>query len=31
MTTDNKAAVGFWIAAILLLLWEARGCYACVT
>ncbi len=31
MTTDNKAPVWFWIVAILLLAWEAMGCYACVT
>jgi hypothetical protein len=31
MTTDNKPPVGFWIVAILLVLWEAMGCYACVT
>ena len=31
MTTDNKIPAYFWIVAILLLLWEAMGCYACVT
>ena len=31
MTTASKPPVRFWIAAILLLLWEAGGCYACVT
>ena len=31
MTTENKPPVWFWIVAILLLLWEAMGCYACVT
>ena len=30
MTTESKPPVWFWIAAILLLLWEAMGCYACV-
>lgn len=31
MTTENKPPVWFWIVAILLLLWEAMGCYACVS
>ena len=31
MTTENKPPVWFWIVAILLVLWEAMGCYACVT
>jgi hypothetical protein len=31
MTTENKAPVWFWIVAILLLLWEVMGCYACVS
>ena len=31
MTTEDKAPVWFWIVAILLLLWEAMGCYACVS
>ena len=31
MTTESKPPVWFWIVAILLLLWEAIGCYACVT
>jgi len=31
MTTEIKPPVWFWIVAILLLLWEAMGCYACVT
>jgi hypothetical protein len=31
MTTEGKVPAWFWIAAILLLLWEAMGCYACVT
>src|SRR5471032_2444235 len=30
MTTERKPPVWFWIVAILLLLWEAMGCYACV-
>ena len=30
MTTTHKAPAWFWIVAILLLLWEAMGCYACV-
>ena len=30
MTTETKAPTWFWIVAILLLLWEAMGCYACV-
>jgi hypothetical protein len=29
--TANKAPVWFWIVAVLLVLWEAMGCYACVT
>src|ERR1700712_2666735 len=31
MTTKIKAPVWFWIVAVLLVLWEAGGCYACVT
>lgn len=31
MTTANKPPVRFWIVTILLLLWEAMGCFACVT
>ena len=31
MTTEDKAPIWFWIVAILLLAWEAMGCYACVT
>jgi hypothetical protein len=30
MTTKEKAPVWFWIIAVLLLLWEAAGCFACV-
>jgi hypothetical protein len=30
MTARTKAPVLFWIVAILLVLWEAAGCYACV-
>jgi hypothetical protein len=30
MTTEKKLPVWFWIVAILLVLWEAMGCYACV-
>ena len=29
MTTETKPPVWFWVVAILLLLWEAMGCYAC--
>ena len=29
MTTRGKPPPWFWIAAILLVLWEAMGCYAC--
>lgn len=29
MTTDGKPPVWFWIVTILLVLWEAMGCYAC--
>jgi hypothetical protein len=29
MTTQGKAPVWFWIAAILLVFWEAVGCFAC--
>ncbi len=29
MTTAIKAPIWFWIVAILLVLWEAMGCYAC--
>lgn len=31
MTTVNKVPVWFWIIAVLLVLWEAMGCYACIT
>ncbi|MEO5688920.1 MAG: hypothetical protein ABIR54_16305 [Burkholderiaceae bacterium] len=31
MKTENKVPGWYWIVAILLLLWEAGGCYACVT
>jgi len=31
MTTNIKAPVWFWIVAVVLVLWEAMGCYACVT
>lgn len=31
MATEVKPPVWFWIAAILLVLWEAMGCYACHT
>lgn len=31
MTTKIKAPAWFWIVAILLVLWEVGGCYACVT
>ena len=31
MTTETKVPFWFWIVAVLLLLWEAMGCYACVT
>ena len=31
MTTETKAPIWFWIVAILLVLWEAMGCYACAT
>jgi hypothetical protein len=31
MTTKVKPPVWFWIVAILLVLWEAMGCYACIT
>ena len=30
MPTEAKPPIWFWIVAILLLLWEAMGCYACV-
>src|SRR6185436_14649472 len=30
MTTTHKAPAWFWIVAILLLLWEAMGCFACI-
>lgn len=30
MKTESKVPAWFWIVAILLLLWEAMGCYACV-
>ena len=30
MTSETKAPTWFWIVAVLLLLWEAMGCYACV-
>lgn len=29
MTTKTKAPAWFWVAAVLLVLWEAMGCYAC--
>jgi uncharacterized protein with PQ loop repeat len=29
MTTETKSPAWFWIVAILLVLWEAMGCYAC--
>jgi len=31
MTPQRKAPPWFWIATTLLLLWEAMGCYACIT
>ena len=31
MTSEAKAPVWFWIVAILLVLWEAMGCYACIS
>jgi hypothetical protein len=31
MATEVKPPVWFWIAAILLVVWEAMGCYACYT
>jgi len=31
MTPQSKTPPWFWIATILLLLWEAMGCYACIT
>ena len=31
MTTENKVPVWFWIVAGLLVLWEAMGCFACIT
>jgi hypothetical protein len=30
MTIASKAPVWFWIVAVLLVLWETMGCYACV-
>jgi hypothetical protein len=30
MTTKTKLPVWYWAVAILLVLWEAGGCYACV-
>ncbi len=30
MASQAKAPVWFWIVAILLVLWEAMGCWACV-
>ncbi len=29
MATEAKPPIWFWIVAILLVLWEAMGCYAC--
>jgi hypothetical protein len=31
MTTNTKIPVWYWIVAILLVLWEAMGCFACVS
>ena len=31
MIAENKPPVWFWIVAILLVLWESLGCFACVT
>ena len=31
MTTKNKPPLWFWITTIVLVLWEAMGCYACFT
>ncbi len=31
MMTEIKAPIWFWIVAVLLVLWEAMGCFACVT
>ena len=31
MATETKPPVWFWIVAVLLVLWEAMGCYACYT
>jgi hypothetical protein len=31
MTARNKPPIWFWIVAILLVLWEAMGCFACVS
>lgn len=31
MTTESKAPVWFWIVAVILVLWEAMGCFACIT
>ncbi len=31
MSTENRVPVWFWIVTTLLLLWEAMGCYACVS
>ncbi len=31
MTTQPKPPAWFWILAILLVLWECMGCFACVT
>ena len=29
MATEVKSPVWFWVVAVLLVLWEAMGCYAC--
>lgn len=31
MTNDVKVPTWFWIAAIVLVLWELMGCFACYT